>query len=78
MQLLNAVSSVPQRLLQRLLQRHAGDLVEEHKIVLFLPGREHGTCLKTGDRLALSRPGRPQGTAIVPVADFPPATLGMG
>jgi hypothetical protein len=43
---------------QRLLQRNAGDLVEELQIVLLLPGGEHGTGLEVGDRLALRRPGR--------------------
>ena len=68
-QLENAVSSVP----HCLLQRHAGDSVEEHQIVLFLLGGEHGTSFEIGDRLALSLPGRPQGTAIVQAADFPSA-----
>lgn len=42
---------------QRLLQRDAGDLIEELQIVLLLPGGEHGTGLEIGDRLALRRPG---------------------
>lgn len=43
---------------QRLLQRDAGDLVEELQVVLLLPGGEHRTGLEIGDRLALRRPGR--------------------
>lgn len=43
---------------QRLLQRNAGDLVEELQVVLLLPGGEHGTGLGVGDRFALRCPGR--------------------
>ncbi len=43
---------------QRLLQRDAGDLVEELQVVLLFPGGEHGTGLGVGDRLALRCPGR--------------------
>lgn len=52
------VGERPLEMAQRLLQRDAGDLIEELQIVLLLPGGEHGTGLEIGDRLALRRPGR--------------------
>jgi hypothetical protein len=43
---------------QCLLQRDAGDLVEELQIILLLPAGEHGAGLEIGDRLRLRAPNR--------------------